>query len=112
MSRFTVRADPPAVDCRPDALYDKSRRKAFVLIRRITNASIRGSFDSKGKRTGGRVGLVRDEGQPVLALFDLMQERDDLIQQMLDWIETNPGADTDDLLNKAVDIQQRDAGFR
>ena len=52
------------------------------------------------------------EDDQIDALFDLMQERDDLIQQMLDWIETNPGADTDDLLNKAVDIQQRDAGFR
>ena len=52
------------------------------------------------------------EDDQIDALFDLMQERDDLIQLMLDWIETNPGADTDDLLNKAVDIQQKDAGFR
>ena len=52
------------------------------------------------------------EDDQFLAVFDLMQERDDLIQQMLDWIEANPEADTDDLLNKAVDIQQRDAGFR
>ena len=52
------------------------------------------------------------EDDQLLAVFDLMQERDDLIQQMLDWIVANPEADTDDLLNKAVDIQQRDAGFR
>lgn len=47
-----------------------------------------------------------------LAVFNLMQERDDLIQQMLDWIEANPGETTQHLLLKAADIQQRDAGFR
>ena len=52
------------------------------------------------------------EDDQIDALFNLMQERDDLIQQMLGWIEANPEADTDDLLNKAVDIQQKDAGFR
>lgn len=52
------------------------------------------------------------EDDQFLAVCNLMQERDDLIQQMLDWIAANPEADTDDMLNKAVDIQQRDAGFR
>ena len=46
------------------------------------------------------------------ALFNLMQERDDLIQLMMDWIEANPGETTHHLLLKAADIQQRDAGFR
>lgn len=52
------------------------------------------------------------EDDQIDALFDLMQERDDLIQQMLDWIGANPESDTDDLLLKAVDIKQRDAGLR
>lgn len=47
-----------------------------------------------------------------LAVFNLMQERDDLIQQMLDWIEANPGASTNQMLLKAADIQQRAAGLR
>ncbi len=63
-------------------------------------------------RLARSLGQFPMEDDQIDALFDLMQERDDLIQLMLDWIETNPGADTDDLLNKAVDIQQRDAGFR